>query len=890
MPMTVVAAIVAILFTIGASPFATVAAAQAGAASASPALASQKVWRVNVPLIDAPAGDPALDANHWAIISTGKVSPSGGYIQMRLAGIPDGVRVFVQVIMPDASGRFTLRIGERLQTVIYRMTAGWEFGERCGAGLADCRGWTASILVPWSEFGSQPLQGAEWPLSLSANGGIWTGVLHWGLPDYAEQTAPHTQTVALPLSADSTVGGGTDCGAPDYLNYFTAWGERNWGSSPYVNVQNQWDVADWPCYSKYYARWNLADLPAGAKVVSATVELRQFGNPGYGAAYDDDGTQDTVMQVYEVNKLWDEFTISWDNAPALGENISRTLVKPIDITCGGNNYCSPGILYRFDVTAIVQRALAGGRTWSSMGLYTSAGQYHSGKYFWSREGAEPPVVRIAYTGGGKTIPLVEGIPTPTNTPRAAAIYTWTVTNTATATDTPEPTATNTATATATNTPVPTAAATASPTPTGKTYYLSTTGSDSAAGTDAAPWKNFTRAWTTLKAGDTLLVMNGVYTQSIAPTISGTAGKPITVKAINDGQVTIDGQGVRKPINLGENNTAHGNWFVIEGIVARNGTDHVAIVKSSNNVLKRVSVYDANTNVNSQPLLLWGSNNLVEDCIVGGTGRFMIDIFGGGGTNGGSNTVRRCFVKWSGWDGKNFCGVTWPNSYMIGVYNSSNNTIENSIAYGKGVTGIIVQANHDTATANNNAVLGSMSVLMGKDYNNTIWNYGTYPTRPGPTDNPYGTENCDTSVTDWTWPGQRVGFQLFGQGTLENNVFRDILAVDNAGLGFSVNRPYGPGDKNTVLDHGTFYGNGSAAPSGDGGIGAQIKLSTGVTITNSLVGATTQSADSGARLQYRYVNRVLTNEPLLPWPMESRGSDELGVSITAIMQQYSGASQ
>ena len=417
-----------------------------------------------------------------------------------------------------------------------------------------------------------------------------------------------------------------------------------------------------------------------------------------------------------------------------------------------------------------------------------------------------------------------------------------------------------------------------------TYYISPGGNDAAAGTStSAPWKTFNRAWQTLMPGDTLLVMDGTYTQQIQPNVrDGQAGQPITVKALNDGAVTIDGQGVRKPIVLAENSDI-GNWFVIEGIVARNGTEHVAIVKGNNNVLRRFSAYDANTNVNSQPLLLWGSNNLVEDCLVGGTGRFMIDMFQSSG-----NTVRRCFVKWSGWDGKNFCGVTWPNSYMIGVYNSSNSTIENSITYGKGVTGIIVQANASNVAANNNHVLGSMSLLMGKDYNGSVWNYGSYPSRPGPTDNPYGTENCDTSVTDWTWPGQRVGFQLFGQGTLENNVFRDILAANNAGLGFSVNNPGGIGDKNTLLDHATLYGNGSEAPSGDGGKGAQLVKSAGVTMTNSRVGNSVQSADSGARLTYRYVNRILTDEPLLPWPMESRGSDELGVSITAIIEQHTTA--
>jgi hypothetical protein len=159
-------------------------------------------------------------------------------------------------------------------------------------------------------------------------------------------------------------------------------------------VQSQWDIADWPCFAKYYAAWSQASLPAGAQVVSATVEMRQFGNPGY----DVGDTGDTVIQVYEIVQPWQETAITWDNAPPPAENTSRTLVKPLPGACSPTPhwYCRPGIAYFFDITEIAKRAQANGRTWASMALYTAAGQYHSGKYFSSREGGEPPIVRIAY--------------------------------------------------------------------------------------------------------------------------------------------------------------------------------------------------------------------------------------------------------------------------------------------------------------------------------------------------------------------------------------------------------------------------------------------------------------------------------------------------------------
>jgi len=385
----------------------------------------------------------------------------------------------------------------------------------------------------------------------------------------------------------------------------------------------------------------------------------------------------------------------------------------------------------------------------------------------------------------------------------------------------------------------------------------------------------------------LCLADGVYTQSIAPRANGTQARPITIRAINDGKVTIDGQGTRKPLNLGEG-TGGGNWFVIEGLVLRNGPEHVAIVNGSNNVLRRVSVYDANTNANSQPLLLWGNDNLVEDCLVGGTGRFMIDMFQSSG-----NTIRRCFVKWDSWDGKNFCGIHWPGVFGIGVYNSSNSIMENNIVYAKTVNGIIVQANSSEVSAGNNQVLGNISVLAGRDESGNIWRYGspTWPkvTRPQPTSNPYGAP-CDTNVIDWTWPQQRIAFQLFGQGILSSNTFRDNLAADAAGLGFGILNPGGGRYSGNVFDRFTLLNNGDEASAADGGRGSQIRLASGMTagdVTNTCISPKPAgwTNGSGARLEYRYVDGALTDIPLLPWPMQGRAMAEMGVNATAIAQGY-----
>ena len=64
-----------------------------------------------------------------------------------------------------------------------------------------------------------------------------------------------------------------------------------------------------------------------------------------------------------------------------------------------------------------------------------------------------------------------------------------------------------------------------------TYYVdSVNGLDSGSGTSAAPWKTLAKAGSsTVKAGDTVLFKAGVYTGTLAPVNSGTAGNLITFK-------------------------------------------------------------------------------------------------------------------------------------------------------------------------------------------------------------------------------------------------------------------------------------------------------------------------------------------------------------------------
>jgi hypothetical protein len=74
-----------------------------------------------------------------------------------------------------------------------------------------------------------------------------------------------------------------------------------------------------------------------------------------------------------------------------------------------------------------------------------------------------------------------------------------------------------------------------------TYHVSKTGNDNNAGTLASPWATISKANSTLRAGDTVIIRAGEYQEIISPVNSGTATLPITYTAYPGEIVTIVGE-------------------------------------------------------------------------------------------------------------------------------------------------------------------------------------------------------------------------------------------------------------------------------------------------------------------------------------------------------------
>ena len=72
------------------------------------------------------------------------------------------------------------------------------------------------------------------------------------------------------------------------------------------------------------------------------------------------------------------------------------------------------------------------------------------------------------------------------------------------------------------------------------YVISPSGSDTAAGTSAAPFKTIQKCATVAVAGDVCEIQSGTYRETVRPTNSGTAAAPITFREAPGATVTIDG--------------------------------------------------------------------------------------------------------------------------------------------------------------------------------------------------------------------------------------------------------------------------------------------------------------------------------------------------------------
>jgi hypothetical protein len=361
---------------------------------------------------------------------------------------------------------------------------------------------------------------------------------------------------------------------------------------------------------------------------------------------------------------------------------------------------------------------------------------------------------------------------------------------------------------------------------GATYYMSPGGSDGADGlSGATAWQTFSYALDRVSAGDVLIVLDGTYTQSLVTSRSGVSGSPIVIRAEHDGGAIIDGGWSRVPIQINH------DFVQVEGFTARRGDVSNILISGSNNKVLRVGAMSVTSSVYAWNIGVGGTNNLLEDVFVWGGFRSAIEVYSSG------NTIRRCVIKM---DAMVDAGDTrYPNGVRFYKYEGyAGGLVENCIVLDWGVT---------------------------MDYHYASG--GAFKIRSYRANDPsrfYGNIALDINSNQ----GSISGWRIEGQ----DHVLENCVAWNGDNYGFINTGPNSDPNSVTATNvTGYNWGDGVIGP----GFSTPINF-INEKLNNSGMTYLTRpdGSGSGATIEYRYVDGVLTSEPLWPWPGQDRIRNEI----------------
>ena len=215
-----------------------------------------------------------------------------------------------------------------------------------------------------------------------------------------------------------------------------------------------------------------------------------------------------------------------------------------------------------------------------------------------------------------------------------------------------------------------------------TYYVATTGSDSADGSSGTPWRNPQKCATPpVAAGDTCLVRDGTYSvngpqviliSSSQSSASGTAASPITIKADNDHgaklvQPTRPGGGAAVAIYVSR------PYYIIEGFEI----DGTGVTYDTSSTISHagIGVYASNVTVRRNHIHHIARTQC-SDSVFGNSGVFV--------NTGVSNiTIESNWIHTIGRlrNGESGCTTTiWQNDHGIYVTWGTDITIQRNVIY------------------------------------------------------------------------------------------------------------------------------------------------------------------------------------------------------------------
>lgn len=207
-------------------------------------------------------------------------------------------------------------------------------------------------------------------------------------------------------------------------------------------------------------------------------------------------------------------------------------------------------------------------------------------------------------------------------------------------------------------------------------YVATTGNDG--GNDcteeASPCKTIRHGIDAMSGGDTLIIGDGTYAESITGMPSGSPGAYTTIRAANDWGVLIDGSGFPDNYRFGINVTGN-SYVTIRGFRVKmnqaNGNNEPIIVTESDHIkIQRCSASHAPTDGNAASIDIGprASYILIEESFAFGGGRYQFVIY-----QADHVVVRRSVARSDHWTGTLQCAgfvnydsihTTWQNNIVL----------------------------------------------------------------------------------------------------------------------------------------------------------------------------------------------------------------------------------
>lgn len=287
-----------------------------------------------------------------------------------------------------------------LASIPFQTSAAW-WGNAFNDDVDD-HGWGVRSYIPFRNLGltGPPAKGTTWKMGITVQDrdggaevrqsgwpegmdpvdtGTW-GSLTFGLPVYTPPASSPRDPVHIQhglngaVVMDGMVGGGTVCG--DGVNPWVEWGLRNYAGHDQVNVQNQANTEDWPCFSKFYISFPLDQIPDGKVIRSASLTMYHFGNSK------PDEAQRSLIQVLLARSGFNEATLNWNNAPTAVENVSQAWVEPREEPLTEPLW--PGVPITWDLSYAVAQVYPQS-DYLHLVLYSADAPMHSGKYFSSSD-------------------------------------------------------------------------------------------------------------------------------------------------------------------------------------------------------------------------------------------------------------------------------------------------------------------------------------------------------------------------------------------------------------------------------------------------------------------------------------------------------------------------